>query len=128
MRRTFVILIVFGFTPIAAAQPQRYAAAIERIDKLAAHELESKRLPAIAIALVDDQNIVWSKGFGYADPAKKTPATADTVFRVGSVSKLFTDIAVMKLAEAGKLDLDAPVTKYLPDFQPKNPFGTPITL
>src|SRR5262249_7717790 len=46
----------------------------------------------------------------------------------GSVSKLFTDIAVMQLVEQGKLDLDAPVTKYLPDFKPKNPFDIPITL
>src|SRR5262245_50058968 len=128
MRCILVIIILLGFNPFVAAQPQRYGAAIERIDKLVAYELESKRLPAIAIALVDDQTIVWSKGFGYADPAKKTPATADTVFRVGSVSKLFTDVAVMKLVEAGKLDLDAPVTKYLPDFKPKNPFNTPITL
>lgn len=128
MRRTFVALVVLSFTSAAAAQPQRYAAAIERIKKVVAHELESKRLPAIAIALVDDQTVVWSKGFGFADPEKKIPATADTVFRVGSVSKLFTDIAVMKLVEAGRLDLDAPVTKYLPDFRPKNPFNTPITL
>jgi serine beta-lactamase-like protein LACTB len=128
MRRIPVVLILLGFISPAAAQPQRYAAAIERIDRLVSHELESKRLPAVAVALVDDQTIVWSKGFGFADPEKKIPATADTVFRVGSVSKLFTDIAVMKLVEAGKLDLDAPVTKYLPDFRPKNPFNTPITL
>ena len=55
-------------------------------------------------------------------------ATADTVYRVGSVSKLFTDIALMQLVERGKVDLDAPVTRYLPDFRPRNPFGKPITL
>jgi serine beta-lactamase-like protein LACTB len=77
---------------------------------------------------VDDQQIVWSKGFGFADTVKKIPATAETVYRVGSVSKLFTDIAVMQLVEQGKLDLDAPVTRYLPDFKPRNPFGRQITL
>ena len=90
--------------------------------------MKDKALPAVSIALVDDQRIVWSKGFGYADPAKKLPATADTVYRVGSVSKLFTDIAVMQLVERGQVDLDAPVTTYLPSFKPTNPFGTPITL
>ena len=107
---------------------ERYAPAIARIEKLIAHEMKDKGLPAVSIALVDDQRIVWSKGFGYADPAKKLPATADTVYRVGSVSKLFTDIAVMQLVERGEVDLDAPVTTYLPAFKPTNPFGTPITL
>lgn len=93
--------------------------------------LRSKHgIPAVSIALVDDQKVVWARGFGEADPATKRPATADTVYRVGSVSKLFTDIGVMRLVEDGKLDLDAPVTRYLPDFRPQNPFpgSEPITL
>ena len=52
---------------------------------------------------------------------RRRPATAETVYRVGSVSKLFTDVAVMQLVEQGELDLDAPVTKYLPDFKPDEP-------
>src|SRR5581483_4598314 len=88
-----------------------------------------KRLPALSIALVDDQRVVWAKGFGHRDRDGKQTATAETVYRVGSVSKLFTDVAVMQLVEQGKIDLDAPVTKYLPDFKPVNKFDdTPITL
>ena len=64
----------------------------------------------------------------YADPAAKTPATAQTLYRVGSVSKLYTDVALMQLAEQGKIDLDAPVTKTIPELKPKNPFGKPFTL
>ena len=93
------------------------------------HELDDKQLPALSIALVDDQQIVWAQGFGFADPARKIPATAETVYRVGSVSKLFTDIAIMQQVEQGKLDLDAPITRYLPEFHPVNPFNSqPITL
>jgi CubicO group peptidase (beta-lactamase class C family)/D-alanyl-D-alanine dipeptidase len=92
------------------------------------HEMTDKQLPAVAIALVDNQKIVWAEGFGYQDADHKILATADTLFRVGSVSKLFTDIGVMKLVEAGQLDLDAPIGKYLRDFKPNNPFGQPITL
>ena len=66
-------------------------------------------IPGISIAVVDQQTVIWSKGFGHCDLAKTKPATAETVYRVGSVSKLFTDIAVMQLVEQGKLDLDAPV-------------------
>jgi len=64
----------------------------------------------------------------FADPEKKIPATADTVHRIGSVSKLFTDLAVMQMVERGELELDAPVQRYIPEFRPKNPFGRPITL
>ena len=113
----------------SAAQPAaKYAPAIAAIEKLIAREVAGKGLPALSIALVDDQTIVWAKGFGFADPDKRTAATAETVYRVGSVSKLFTDIGIMQLVERGEVDLDAPVNKYLPDFKPGNPFGKPITL
>ena len=56
------------------------------------------------------------------------PATAGTVHRVGSVSKLFTDIAVMQLVERGELDLDAPVSRYLPDFAPTGERGGPARI
>ncbi len=108
--------------------PEKYAAAAARVEKLIQSEVAAKGLPAVSIALVDDQTIVWAKGFGFANPAKKIPATAATVYRVGSVSKLFTDVAVMRLVESGKLDLDAPVTHYLPDFKPKNPWDKAIAL
>jgi CubicO group peptidase (beta-lactamase class C family)/D-alanyl-D-alanine dipeptidase len=113
----------------ATIQPAaKYEAVAKALETFIGHEIEDKRLPALSIALVDDQQIVWARGFGFADPKAKTPATAETVYRVGSVSKLFTDIAVMRLVEQGKLDLDAPVTNYLPDFKPENPFDKPITL
>jgi serine beta-lactamase-like protein LACTB len=105
-----------------------YAGAVKALEEFIAHEVEDKRLPALSIALVDDQTIVWAEGFGFANPKKEIPAKAETVYRVGSVSKLFTDIAIMRLVEQGKLDLDAPVTKYLPDFKPENPFKKRITL
>ena len=92
------------------------------------YQLAEKQLPAISVALVDDQQIVWARGFGLADPDKKTSATAGTIYRVGSVSKLFTDIGVMQLVERGELNLDAPITDYLADFHPRNPFGKQITL
>ncbi|MPY87473.1 MAG: serine hydrolase [Luteitalea sp.] len=114
--------------PEAAEPAERYAAAIARIERLITHEMQDKGLPAVSIVLVDDRDIVWAKGFGFADPDNKTPATEDTVYRVGSVLKLFTDIAVMQLVERGQVDLDKPVTTYLESFTPKNPFGTPITL
>jgi CubicO group peptidase (beta-lactamase class C family)/D-alanyl-D-alanine dipeptidase len=111
---------------IPPARP--YEEAAKQLEAFIRREVADKGLPALSIALVDDQTIVWARGIGFADPKARTPATADTVYRVGSVSKLFTDLAVMQLVERGALDLDAPVTKVLPDFKPANPFDKPITL
>ncbi|MBX3414430.1 MAG: serine hydrolase [Pirellulales bacterium] len=106
----------------------RYAAVAESLRKVIRSEIAAHQIPGFAIALVDGEHTVWAEGFGHADLARSRPAGADTLFRVGSVSKVFTAMAVMQLVEAGKLDLDAPVTKYLPDFHPQNPFDQPITL
>jgi CubicO group peptidase (beta-lactamase class C family)/D-alanyl-D-alanine dipeptidase len=108
--------------------PAELSAIAASIERFVAHEMEDKHIAALSLALVDDQEIVWARGFGQADPEGKVDATAETVYRVGSVSKLFTDIGVMRLAERGRLDIDAPVTRHLPDFKPANPFGTAITL
>jgi CubicO group peptidase (beta-lactamase class C family)/D-alanyl-D-alanine dipeptidase len=105
-----------------------YAAIAEAIRPFIERQLSEKQIPGLSIALVDDQQTVWAQGFGVADPASKKPATATTVYRIGSVSKLFTDIAIMQLVERGELNLDAPVSDYVSDFHPRNPFGTPITL
>ena len=105
-----------------------YSPAIEKLRAAVRHEVEQKQLPAFSISLVDGNRVVWADGFGHQDQEKKKRATAETIYRVGSVSKLFTDIAVLQLVEEGKLDLDAPVQTYLPDFKPKNPYGIPLTL
>jgi serine beta-lactamase-like protein LACTB len=110
----------------AADQYKRVA---ERLTALIDHEVSDKNLPALSIALIADQRVVWAKGFGVRDRDGKVPATAETVYRVGSVSKLFTDVAVMQLVEEGKIDLDAPVSTYLPSFAPTTkPEDRPITL
>src|SRR5690554_3063492 len=115
-----------GAGDAAIEPPPEYAAAVRSIEAFIEREMAAKELPAVSVALVDDQEIVWARGFGVARDG--VPATARTVYRVGSVSKLFTDIAVMQLVERGELDLDAPVETYLPEFGPANPFGTPVTL
>ena len=114
--------------PADIAPRSDYAAVASALEPFIQRAMAEKQLPALSLALVDDRQIVWARGFGFADPDAKVPATAGTIYRAGSVSKLFTDIGIMQLVERGELDLDAPVTRYLPDFRPKNPFGKPITL
>jgi serine beta-lactamase-like protein LACTB len=134
MRLLFVLVFAlsipapaFGQANVPAVQP--YGPAAAKLQPYIAYEVEDKKLPALSIALVDDQRVVWAAGFGFQDRAHKTPASAETVYRVGSVSKLFTDVAIMQLVEQGQLDLDAPVAKYVPDFKPLyKPGHKPITL
>jgi CubicO group peptidase (beta-lactamase class C family)/D-alanyl-D-alanine dipeptidase len=115
--------------PVQVARPERdYGTVVAELRRFIEREMRDKALPALSIALVDDQRTVWAEGFGWENPTDSIPATAETVYRVGSVSKLFTDIGIMQLVERGELDLDAPVSRYLPDFQPKNPYETAITL
>ncbi len=101
---------------------------IPRLRAAIVGEVEQKRLPAFSISVISGDEVVWADGFGFQDAEQKTPATADTVYRVGSVSKLFTDIAVMQCVDEGTIDLDAPVTQYVAGFQPRNPFDVPVTL
>ncbi len=105
-----------------------YEEIVKRLQEAIRLEVAAKELPAFSLALVDGQQTVWAAGFGFQDAERKIPATGDTIYRVGSVSKLFTDIAVMQLVEQKQLDLDAPVTTYLPEFQPGNPYDKAITL
>jgi CubicO group peptidase (beta-lactamase class C family) len=73
-------------------------------------------IPGLAVALVDRNRTLWVEGFGHVDRRGSAPVTADTIFSVQSMSKLFTATAVMQAVAAGRLDLDTPITTYLPEF------------
>lgn len=73
-----------------------------------------QRIPALSVALVKGQQTVWAKGYGYTDRTMKQPATADTIYSICSISKLFTAVAFMQQWENGKVRLDEPVSTYLP--------------
>ena len=102
---------------------QRWAEARARAHAIACEKL-APTIPGFALAVAVDGRIVWSEAFGYADVENKRPATPATQFRIGSVSKPLTADAVAQLYEQGKLDLDAPVQRYVPSFPDK---GAPIT-
>lgn len=108
-----------------AATPE-YAEVAAALEEMIEREREEKGLQALSIALVDGDNVVWAAGFG--EESEGVPATPETVYRVGSVSKMFTDIAIMQLVEDGAIDIDAPVQNYVPEFTPTNNTDTPITL
>lgn len=92
----------------------------QRLDEIVPAEAKRLQLPALAVAVSDGSRTLHQSLAG--------EAKANTVFRAGSLTKLFTDIAIMQLVEAAKVDLDAPVSRYLPDFNPSNPFNKPLTV
>lgn len=84
--------------------------------------LAAGEVAGAAVALVDREGLVWSQGFGVADRATGRPVDADTLFRVGSISKSFTAQAVMQLVEAGTLDLEARLATLAPEVAFDNPW------
>ncbi len=83
---------------------------------------QEKKIAGLSVAIVYDQDVLFSKGFGFADVDKKVPADSMTVYRVGSITKVFTALMLMQLRDAGKLSLDDPIEKYLPEFKIKSRF------
>lgn len=93
-------------------------------------EMNSNGLVGMSIAFIDNDQVAWKKGFGYADTEKKRKVKPETNFKIASLSKLFTGTAIMQLVEKDLIDLDRPVTDYIPDFSIKSRFKDtkPITV
>jgi CubicO group peptidase (beta-lactamase class C family) len=103
------------------------AQAIQVFDAWVARTVADREQPGVSIGIVHDQDLIWSKGYGFADLAKKTPATPATAYRIASISKLFTATAILQLRDSGRLQLDDPVAKWLPEFAPAHvDAGSPV--
>lgn len=98
------------------------------LDGMMPAQLERENIAGAVVSVVKDGKVLFAKGYGYADMEKRQPVTPDaTLFRPGSISKLFTWTSVMQLVEQGKLDLDKDVNSYI-DFTIPAAFGKPVTL
>jgi CubicO group peptidase (beta-lactamase class C family) len=126
-----------AYRPVEAAAPQPLDGAGLRspeelqafVDGFVAGEMEAYDVAGLTAAVVKDGQLFFAKGYGWADVDRRVPVEADqTLFRPGSVSKLFTWTAVMQLVEQGKLDLDADVNTYLTQFKVPATYPEPITL
>lgn len=98
------------------------ADAVTLLDLWIKEQMAHQHLPGMSIGIVYDQQLIWAQGYGYADLERKVPATAQTIYRIGSVTKFFTATGIMLLRDAGKLRLDDPIREYLPWFNIQNPF------
>ena len=92
---------------------------VQSVESAIASAMAAQKIPGLSVSVVTGGELRWSSGYGQADVENEVPATADTVYRLASVSKPITAVAAMQLVEQGKLDLDAPVQKYVPSFPAK---------
>lgn len=77
--------------------------------------MEEKRIPGLQMAVIKDDQVVLSESYGLANVENRVPATSTTLFPINSATKSFTGVAMMQLAEAGLVDLNAPISRYLDD-------------
>ena len=130
--RTFfsiLFLLVFYFAS-SQLKNTNFKEPLRMIDAWLDGERDFDKLPGLSIAIVIDQEIIFSKGYGYANLEMKVPMQPETICSICSISKLFTSVATMKLWEQGKLRLDDSVAALLPSFNLKQVYNetVPITV
>jgi CubicO group peptidase (beta-lactamase class C family) len=139
MRYSFSIAIVFLFLCMPQGGASAYSGSrpvpidakeLETFfDGLIPAEMDAFYIPGGVVSVVQEDRLVFAKGYGYADVAMQKPVVAEsTMFRLASISKLFVWTAVMQLVEQGKLDLNADINIYLNDFKIPTTYPAPITL
>jgi CubicO group peptidase (beta-lactamase class C family) len=128
VRKTFSLAVVAVLlcgvvcvpAPAGAQSPSSppadpYAARLREFEVFVAGAMKADHIPGMTIGFFKD-DYIWVKGFGYADLENKTPAIPESAYRLASVTKSMTGEAIVQLAERGKLDLDAEIQKYVPDY------------
>lgn len=106
------VLALLAVTASAVPVVQEQQQLGEKIDAIVQREMDNRSLPGVSIAVVNDGEIVYARGYGYANLELAAPAMEETVYLIGSVTKPFTSMAIMKLVEEGLVSLDDPITKF----------------
>src|SRR5262245_14901437 len=109
-----LILFIFSAFPHAAQQP-RYA----ELERVVLAELEETKTPGAVVAIVQGASVVYQKGFGVSNVETAQPVAPEMLFSIGSITKMYTAAALVSLAEEGKIDLNAPIGKYLEGLPPR---------
>ena len=118
MRSLILLLLVLGLScaePIPQGEPQG-SELVSTIDAIVREAVERDHVVGASIGVKKGDDILVAKGYGYADLENKVEANEHTVYRIGSITKQFTAVAIMMLVEQGKISLDDDLTKYLPDY------------
>ena len=125
------VLLSITPTPAASMPTQIDSVAITQVDALFAREAKQHLAGGITVGVVLRSELVWTKSYGFANAAARTPATRRTVYRIGSITKQLTAIMLLQLVEQGTVQVTDPVVKYYPDLRSVAGIATalpPITL
>lgn len=123
--QAFALVLLCSLTMSAHAadapkdQPKP-ATTIDELDKRLAKLFGDAKIPGASVTIIENSQVAFTKGYGFADLKSKAPVTPDTVFRAGSISKSFTSIGIMMLVEEGKLNLDAKLADLMPELKYEN--------
>ena len=112
-----LLWLAWSASALAQALPERLQGAIARIDAMAAAEHAKDDIGSLTIGAVAGGRLAWARSYGFADMEEKTPATVATVYRVGSITKAFTGLMLLQLAQDGKASLSDPVDRYFPELE-----------
>jgi CubicO group peptidase (beta-lactamase class C family) len=126
-----LLLISTAFCVGQPSLPANLQPMVVELDKAATEYAKAPNVAGVTLGIVTRDGLVWTKSYGLADIEKHTPATADTVYRIGSITKQFTALMLLQLIHAGKVHLTDSVEKYFPEInlvQGRDPAWPPITL
>lgn len=110
------LLLALAIAPTSLAAQNGRAALIARIDSVVQAEMTRTKTPGMSVAVERRGELILAKGYGLANVELSVPATAETVYRIGSITKQFTSAGIMQLVEAGKVSLTDEITKFLPGY------------
>ena len=122
-KKIVIILLAISFFSCnfdRIIEDRKYKNVINEVSQLIKYEMDINKIKGLSIGIVDGQKIIWARGFGYASVSQKQKATAITLYQIGSISKIFTTLMTVKMAESGLLDLDKPIQSYVPEVQLKS--------
>ena len=120
---SIILSLIYGNIPEKIiSKNARVEEAISFIQVWLDAQRDYEGIPGISIAIVHDQELLWSGGFGFSDSVERNPTTSRTIHSICSISKLFTSIAIMQLRDKGELSLEDPIKKHLPWFNIENTY------
>lgn len=116
MRHIYGAALLVGSLAPLAARAQDSRALTAYVDSVASAAIAGHKVAGVSVAVAKNGRTVLAKGYGFADLENDVPASTETVYRIGSITKQFTSAAIMRLMEQGKLSLDDTIQRFLPDF------------
>ena len=119
-----LFLAAISLPGTAQVAPVQHAAAPADLEQFIPAQMQSWKVPGLAIAVVQNGRLIYSHGFGLRDVKDNLPVTSKTIFAIGSISKSFTSLSMGMLNDEGKFDWDKPVRQYLPEFQMYDPVAS----